>query len=90
MTGPHHVQRKAKLRRRVRLREWLLGPMVELRIGQPDGSELVLRYRGDPGEDPSPRPFCFCSAIFWQSCYICDPNGTKYAVTESKLVRVLG
>ena len=23
MTGPHHVQRKAKLRRRARLREWL-------------------------------------------------------------------
>ena len=44
MTGPHHVQRKAKLRRRVRLREWLsAGPKSILTVGDPHVASSYTR-----------------------------------------------
>ena len=62
-----------------------LGPMIERLIGRPDGSELVLRYRGKPGEEPRPRAVCFCVYSVMQSCHICDPEGKMFAVVRPEL-----
>ncbi len=77
--------------RRNKARKRRLGPMVERRIGRPDGSVLVLSYRGEVGEDPRPRPICFCVHALLQSCSICDPEGRAFAVIRPELaVRIWG
>lgn len=65
--------------------------MVRAIIGVPGGS-LVLTYKGRPGENPNPRPVCFCAYSFGQFCAVCNPDGIReFAVVRPELgARLIG